>query len=421
MSLLFIDPATLKEHPDNPRSIRDERFEHLCHTLNARPEMLEARPLVEDVETGYVVCGNMRLRASRAILKRDPRGKLGEWVAARGGVPVYRKRFASAAERREWTTLDNQGFGEWVPVELAALVKEQADDDGADLALLGFAQPEIDGLLALIREPDVSGNPDADPEAAPPLPHEPVTQLGDLWIMGEHRLVCGDAEDAWLGVLGEGERCDDIGAVLTDPPYGIEHDTDYSRHGNGKAIGQGHAYRPVGGDDRLSLGEALNVLHYFDSVAEWFLFGADYYLDLLPRHPMNAEGFPGAWMVWDKRTESNDDGFGSGFELIASRQRHQRRMLRHLWFGMFGGEGGEARARMHPTQKPVALLRDILDRWAPDGALVADPFAGSGSTLIACEQTGRRARLVEIDAAYCDVIVQRWQDFTGREAERIAA
>lgn len=414
MSLAFIDPATLKEHPDNPRSIRDERFEHLCHTINARPEMLEARPLVEDVETGFVVCGNMRLRASRAILKRDPRGKLGEWVAARGGVPVYRKRFASAAERREWTTLDNQGFGEWVPVELAALVKEQADDDGADLALLGFAQPEIDGLLALIREPDVSGNPDADPEAAPALPDEPVTRLGDLWLMGEHRLVCGDAAEARvhesLGVLDHGAA--DV--LLTDPPYGIELDTDYSTMDWTNTIGRGGTYRPVTGDTPAALERALlPTLSYHANTPEWFLFGADYYVWLL--------GQMGAWMVWDKRTESNDDGFGSGFELIASRQRHQRRMLRHLWFGMFGGEGGEARQRMHPTQKPVALLRDILERWAPEGALVADPFAGSGSTLIACEQTGRRARLMEIDPAYCDVIVQRWQDFTGLEAERIEA
>jgi len=115
-----------------------------------------------------------------------------------------------------------------------------------------------------------------------------------------------------------------------------------------------------------------------------------------------------------KEDGSQDDVLGSTFELAWTATAHQRRILRHYWCGAFGD--AENRERHHPTQKPTKLLADILTRWAPESCTVADPFGGSGSTLIAAEQTGRTCYTIELDPAYCDVIVQRWENLTGRKA-----
>jgi DNA modification methylase len=128
----------------------------------------------------------------------------------------------------------------------------------------------------------------------------------------------------------------------------------------------------------------------------------------------------GSWLIWDKRTPSQAEGFGSEFETCWSRTRHKRRMLRHPWFGMFAGadDSKDARSRVHPTQKPVSLYAAILTAWTSTGDLVLDPYAGSGTTLIAADQTSRRAALIEIDPAYCDVICMRWQQHSGQAATR---
>lgn len=147
---------------------------------------------------------------------------------------------------------------------------------------------------------------------------------------------------------------------------------------------------------------------------EMFLFGADYYADHIPNRG------DGSWLVWDKRKESQSEAVGSEFELIWSKRHHKRRLLRHDWFGFLSsGNASEAHDRQHPTQKPTSLLRDILEQWSPAGALVADPYLGSGSTLIAAEQLGRRCYALEISPAYVDVAVRRWEHLTGRKAERV--
>ena len=120
--------------------------------------------------------------------------------------------------------------------------------------------------------------------------------------------------------------------------------------------------------------------------------------------------------MWDKRKESQDEGFGSGFELIWCKQKHKRMMLRHEWFGFLSGGDREAVNRSHPTQKPTSLIRDIFERWIDPGAVVYDPFLGSGTTLAGAELTGRVCFGLEIDPAYCDVIVKRWENLTGKKA-----
>jgi DNA modification methylase len=243
---------------------------------------------------------------------------------------------------------------------------------------------------------------------------ETVCKTGELWQLGNQRLLCGDAtkkED--VERLMGGEK---ISAILTDPPYGIDLDADWSGiRRTGKKDShlphyvKGRAYPDIIGDSNPF--DPRPVLDLWANDAqEIFLFGADYYAERIP------ERNQGSFLVWDKRLESQADGFGSEFETIWSKRKHKRRLLRHQWFGFLrGSEQGER--RVHPTQKPIALFVDIIQQWIK-GSNIADPFGGSGSTLIACEKLNRRCFMMEISEAYCDVIIQRWQNFTGNQAVR---
>ena len=278
---------------------------------------------------------------------------------------------------------------------------------------LTVTDADLAALLGLGDEPGMLTDPDEVPE----VPVDPVTKPGDLWLLGEHRLLCGDStDDAALDRLFVGK----VGCVLTDPPYGIDLDTDYSGRNGGKnsmlvKVVIANTYRRVAGDAVPF--DASGLSARFASVKEQFWFGGNYYRRTLPGGDLD-----GSWLVWDKRPSSwepdggnIDDVPGSGFELVWCRQKHQQRMLRHQWSGFTARNRGLERE--HPTEKPVVVLEDILSRWAPAGCIVADPFAGSGTTLIAAEQTGRTCYAMEIDPAYCDVIVQRWENATGNEAK----
>ena len=224
--------------------------------------------------------------------------------------------------------------------------------------------------------------------------------------------MCGDstkAED--VARLMGGAKAD---VILTDPPYGIGLDTDYSKMPGGNAKSIMHrtpnTYRPIVGD--AGPFDATPIRAAFTDVAEQFWFGADYY-----RRSLGGSDLDGSWLVWDKRSPDSDTVIGSGFELIWSAQRHKRDLLRHYWNGAIGSV--EARGRVHPTQKPSTLLGEILDRWSKAGDIVWDGFVGSGTTIIAAEQLGRRCYAMEIDAKYCRVAIDRWQNFTGRTAEAL--
>jgi ParB-like chromosome segregation protein Spo0J len=377
----------LSEWSRNPRRISKPRLEALKRALVAEPEMLQARPLIA-LPDGTVVAGNQRLRAAREL-----------------GWPTLPTVTVDLDEARatEWALRDNRGYGEDDEALVGALLAELAAD-GRALDLTGYDSGEVDRLLAAVRPAPV-----VDPDDAPPLPAEPRSVRGEVYELGPHRLMCGDAtSEADVEALLAGQRPK---ALLTDPPYGINLDTDYRKLPIGsskaeRALAQKRkTWRPVIGDDRPFDASALPSVLL--EAREQFWFGGDYY-----RRTLSASDLDGSFLVWDKRDETTDVVIGSGFELIWSRQVHKRDLLRHYWCGAMGSK--EARGRMHPTQKPTELLVEILKRWTPTECVVADPFLGSGSTLIACERTGRVCYGMEIDPAYCDVIRQRYADFTGQ-------
>jgi hypothetical protein len=199
-------------------------------------------------------------------------------------------------------------------------------------------------------------------------------------------------------------------------------DTDYSSMKSAMFKGKtgGADYMPVKGDNEDFSAELINTIFTcFPDCKEVFLWGADYYAELLP------EKNNGSWIVWDKRANGNDDieadyssdkMYGSCFELCWSKKKHKRDIARVKWAGVFGTEQEFDHKRYHPTQKPVKLAEWFITRYSNKDDNVLDLFGGSGSTLIACEQLGRKCYMCELDEHYCDVIIQRWEKLTGKKA-----
>jgi len=203
----------------------------------------------------------------------------------------------------------------------------------------------------------------------------------------------------------DGKKAD---MVFCDPPYGMNLDTDYSKLTSDKSFASGKKHSAVIGDDKEY--DPTHIFEVFGYCKEILLWGADYYRRFIP------DG--GSWFCWDKREgESADKGFGSNFELLWSKTPHKRYMLRYKWFGFF--TAGEKREYLHPTQKPVEMLRQVIEPYCKDKGLVIDLFLGSGSTLIACEKTNRICYGMELDCRYIDVIIKRYEDYTGLTAKKL--
>ena len=294
------------------------------------------------------------------------------------------------------------------------------DEEAARIVLVDNRASDLgkydDGLLAQLLEslPDLSGTgyddralqdllgslgPKeglTDPDEVPELPEEAVTKPGDLWILGEHRLLCGDATKAedYERLMGS-ER---PGTVWTDPPYGIQVQAKDGTIGGGHLGGGARKYRPLRGDDGPETAKAAYGVLATLGAEQMVLWGANNYASVLPD--------ASCWLVWDKRT----GGHFADCELAWTSRPGAARLFTHQWSGMI--RASERGPRVHPTQKPVALAAWGLDVIHATGPIL-DPFAGSGSTLIAAHQLGRVAYLMEIDPLYCDVICRRFQEFSG--------
>jgi DNA modification methylase len=236
---------------------------------------------------------------------------------------------------------------------------------------------EDDELLAEVLD-TVEGN--TDPDDVPEPPADPITKPGDLWILGNHRLLCGDSTNIQhVERLMDGQR---PRAVVTDPPYGI--------NANKQTLGTGKKQFHRGDNWDAERPDIAWLQSFADQVVIW---GGNYFADTLP--PTND------WLCWHKK---NDGLSFSEFELAWTNLGKNCRILSHHW-------GGEK--KQHPTQKPCAVIEWCLQ--LTDGS-VFDPFSGSGTTFIAAEKARRSCYGMELDPAYVDVIVKRWEDFTGNTA-----
>lgn len=375
----------LTDYYKNPRSLSEKEFKQLKTSLD-KFGMID-KPIVNADSLHTIIGGHQR----KHVLEATGVKEIECWIP---------DRELTEREVEELNIRLNKNTGSW---DFDTLANSFELDD---LLEWGFDKGELDLDLWADEAPE-----DVEPQIdkAEELRVKWGVETGQLWQLGEHRLICGDCTDKAVveRVMG-GERAD----MVTDPPYGMNLDTDWSDAvGSLGSIGAknktaGNKYAPVIGDD-----EQFDPTHLFDlfTANEMFLFGADYYAEFLPQKN------DGSWLVWDKRKESQEDAIGAEFELLWSKNKHKRRVLRHDWFGFLSSKNTkEAQNRLHPTQKPTSLIEDILSQWCKS-ELIVDPYLGSGTTLIACERLGRKCRAIEISPAYCAVAIQRWVDVTGKE------
>lgn len=302
-------------------------------------------------------------------------------------------------EARAYRIADNHvaTHSEWDPEKLKVELEALKPIEFKELPLIEMAPKEFfpNTVSFTTRDKDPDELPD-------PLKEAPRSRAGSLWTLGRHRLMCGDSSDLRnIEALVCGTIVD---LVYTDPPYGIDiHGRSGFHDGkkHGSALAHHNSYNPVIGDEDLVA--VKSVLPWCLDQKICVLWGANNYPAHLP--PSNG------WLVWNKEQHAD---FGD-CELAYTNIDKSIRMFTHKWVGfMKDSERGEK--RIHPTQKPVALAE-----WAFDllktGPTVVDLFGGSGSTLIACEKTERNCLMMEIDPQYCDLIVARWEKFTGQKAE----
>jgi len=371
----------IKSNPNNPRIIKDEKFAKLKKSISEFPKMMELRPMVVNSEN-IVLGGNMRLKALKELGYTDIPN---EWVK--------RADELTEDETRRFIIADNVGFGEH---DWEMLANEWDTQELEDWGLEGFPFDEATELEA--EEDDY-----IEPENM-----QVDVVLGDLIEIGEHRLLCGDSTDSdQVAKLMNGEKAD---MVFTDPPYGMFLDTDYSQiKGSEKSIGfkgnkVGNKYDKIIGDNEDFTPELINTIFAsFGYCKEIFIWGADYFIDLIPNY-----GKSGSWFVWNKRSsEAQQRGIGNTFELCWSKKKHKRLVFDFEWFGFLSKDDpNEARNRVHPSMKPSKLLSRLISDYCK-GNIIADLFLGSGSTMVAAHQLKRKCYGMELDPKYCQVIIDR--------------
>lgn len=364
--------SEVKSNPNNPRIIKDDKFNKLVKSIKEFPKMLELRPIIVNDDM-IVLGGNMRLKACKEAGMKE--------------IPVIKASELNEEQQREFIIKDNVGFGEW---DWEMIANEW---DAEQVAEWGLDVPDFSTEVLEAEEDDFEGTP----------PKEPITVLGDLYEIGEHRLLCGDSTQTdTFEKLFNGQMAD---MVLTDPPYNVAYE--------GKTK------------------DALTIKN--DSMGDdaFYQFLYDFYTAQSTVVKMG-----GAWYIW--HADSEGANFRSAMKnagimvkqcliwvknsMVMSRQDYQWKHEPCLYGWKEGAAHGwysdrkqttvlnfdrPNRNAEHPTMKPIPLFAYQIGNSSKQGDIVADGFGGSGTTMVACEQMKRKGYLVEFDPKYCDVIVAR--------------
>jgi DNA modification methylase len=383
---------SIRPYDKNPR-INDGAVDAVAASLK---EFGWRQPIVVDAG-GVIICGHTRYKAAQ---------KLGL-----AKVPVHVATDLTPDQVKAYRIADNKtaDLAEWdyeiLPIELSELMEA-----GFDMNLLAFDEKELTKLLDSEVEQGLT-----DPDDVPDVPEEAVTQPGDLWQLGEHRLLCADSTDPEsFTKLMDGRKAD---MVFCDPPYNVAY--VQNTQGESKQIKNDN----LGNSFHAFLTAACKQMVDHCSGAIYVCMSSSE-LATLQDAFKSVNGHWSTFIIWAKNT------FTLG---RADYQRQYEPILygwpegaKRFWCGDRNqGDVWEvkkpAKNDLHPTMKPVELVVRAVTNSSMQGALVLDPFCGSGSTLIACQQTNRTCYGIELDPAYCDVIVKRWEEFTGKKAERIEA
>lgn len=366
-----VDLNLLKHHPRNANKGNVEEIKKSLAVNGWYGSVVVNR------KTKYILAGNHRVMAAKALgWETVPV----QWVDV---TPEEELRILIVDNR---TTRIGEDDTTAITDILAELSQTPIGLDGT-----GYSASDLDALIDSLTD----GQPTellTDPDEVPEVPEEAITKPGDLWILGNHRLLCGDstkAED--VARLIDGATVD---AVVTDPPYGIGIDGQKeSISTNPKHNRKAHEF--MGWDKERPTKELFDMLMSFECpIAIW---GGNYFADLLPA----SRG----WIYWSK----GQDGLTMSDGELA--WTNQVKPLRCIVVNR-----GSLQGSVHPTQKPMKVIEFAIQYLETTGVNLFDPFLGSGTTLIAAEQLGRSCYGMEISPKYCDVIVKRWENATGKKA-----
>jgi DNA modification methylase len=391
--------SALLPYLSNSRTHSDAQVAQIAASIK---EFGWTNPILIDGDN-TIIAGHGRLLAARKLGMDE--------------VPSIVIDHLSKAQQRALVIADNQlalNAG-WDMDMLKAEIEDLQLDD-FDLNILGFDDKFLDGLL----EPEPTAGL-TDEDAVPEVPETPKTVLGDVWLLGNHRLMCGDSTsiDA-VEKLMDGQKPN---TMVTDPPYGVKLDQSWRDKALGdKAMGKGNAHL-VENDDKADWTEVWSLFDW--NVA--YVWHASSFTDVVMNSLRNAGLEPSQQIIWNKSV------------MVMGRSdyhfKHEpcwyaiRKGKNHNWKGdrkqttiwdaappnhIMGGSKEEKTS--HPTQKPALLYeKAYLNRTNP-GEYVYEFFGGSGTSVVVCEKIGRRSLTMELDPKYCDVIIRRWQDFTGKTA-----
>jgi DNA modification methylase len=361
MKTITVKINEVKSNPNNPRIIKDDKFKKLVASIKELPQMLELRPIVVN-EDMVVLGGNMRLKACKEAGLKE--------------IPIIKASELNEEQQRAFIIKDNVGFGEW---DWDALANEW---DAEQLAEWGLDVPNFEGVELDAVEDEFD---------APEGGIETDIVLGDLFEIGEHRLLCGDSTDSdSVAKLMNGEKAD---MVFTDPPYGISV-VQGEKVGGGK-LAKVNTYSEIIGDDTTDTAREFYNTCISLGMENFIIWGGNYFTDFL--HPSMC------WVIWDKENTGNF----ADVEMAWTSFDKAAKLYKWQWNGMIrqGDKTIEGKTRVHPTQKPVGLFGDIFNDFQFETCF--DGFLGSGSTMIAAHQLNRKCYGMELDPKYCQVIIDR--------------
>ncbi len=405
--------ALLKPRKNNPRTHSPAQLKQIEASIQ---KFGFVNPVLVD-EGDRVLAGHGRLAAAKSLGMQS--------------VPVVRIEGMTEADRKAYVIADNRlaELAGWdqqlLKLELGSIIEL---DPAFDLALTGFADAELEGLLAAI---DAAERPSADEIPEPAIDGASVSAPGQLWTLGRHRLICGDARDpaVYARLLG-GERA---GMVITDPPYNVP----ISGHVCGLGKVQHREFAMASGE--MSGAEFEGFLkEVLQNLSDASVDGSIHYVFMDWRHIREVMAAGDAvydelknLIVWNKDNGGMGTFYRSKHELVFAFKKGTSPHVNNFKLGQHGryrtnvwdyagvnslkAERDEELA-MHPTVKPVAMIADAIRDCSKRGGIVLDAFSGSGTTIMAAEETGRRACAVEIDPRYVDVAIRRWQTTTGGKA-----
>jgi 16S rRNA G966 N2-methylase RsmD len=363
--LIYKKVGDLLPYINNARTHSEEQINQIAASIR---EFGFTNPLLID-GVGTIIAGHGRLHGAKKSGLEE--------------VPCIVLDHLTKAQQKALIIADNQlALNAGWDMDLLSVEMKDLDAEGFDLSLMGFN----DDMLANMLKEETEGLTDED--AVPDVPDDPVTVLGDVWVLGKHRLMCGDSTsiDA-VEKLINGAKID---LVHTDPPYGMNA---VSKSG---VLSKNYKSDILGDDNPDAAKDSFNLVYGMLPDAKHIWWGANYYSSALP----DSE----CWLVWDKNNGESDQ---TDCELAWANFRSVVRQFT---------QSSEKTNRVHPTQKPVSLMEWIIKRFKLSSKTILDVFGGSGSTLIAAEKHGIDGYIMELDPKYCDVIIQRWCDFTGEDA-----